>query len=154
MTIREEDRALALVQAAHPGWRVFRSRRPDGSVGDDWVASRRDGRVGVDPTVICRNAEELHAALATQLALARGCEPDPAELDLPGWRIWVEGNGLIIADAQRTYSLYQRMAGVHDQATARGVEELRILCDAYDALAEALVRAEAANRSHFERSRI
>ena len=153
MTIREEDRTLALLQAAHPGWRVFRSRRPDGSVGDDWVASRRDGRVGVDPTVICRNADELRSALATQLALARGSEPDPAELDLPGWRIWTEGDGLIIADAQRTYSLYQRMAGVHDQATARSAEELHILCNAYDALAEALIRAEAANRSYFERNR-
>ncbi|WP_018654154.1 hypothetical protein [Actinomadura flavalba] len=60
---------------------------------------------------------------------------------------------VLVAEAQRSYSLYQRMAGVQDHATARSGEELYILCDAYDALAEALIRAERVDRARFEASR-
>jgi len=145
--------ALARLQAEHPGWRISRSRKRDGRVGDDWVASRRDVRAGIDPTVICRSAEELRQALREQARRAGGpVLPDPAVLDLPGWTVTVE-DGRLVAEAHRSYSLYQWMAGAQNQASARSVEELHILCDAYDALTEALTRAEQAHRSWFEVSR-
>jgi len=61
-------------------------------------------------------------------------------------------DGRLVAEAHRSYSLYQWMAGAQNQASARSLEELRILCDAYDALAEALVRAERTHRAWFEAS--
>jgi len=106
----------------------------------------------VDPTVICRSAEELRAALREQSRRARGpVLPDLAGVDVPGWAVTVEG-GRLVAEACRSYSLYQWMAGAQNQASARSVEELRILCDAYDALAEALGRAERTHRAWFEAS--
>ncbi|MEO3782364.1 hypothetical protein ABGB12_03475 [Actinocorallia sp. B10E7] len=153
LTMPRGGDALTRLQAEHPGWRIFRSRKRDGRAGDDWVASRRDVRAGIDPTVICRSAEELRQALREQARRAQGpVLPDPAALDLPGWTVTVE-EGWLFAEARRSYSLYQWMAGAQNQASARSVEELHILCDAYDALTEALIRAERTHRAWFEATR-
>lgn len=153
LTAPRSGDALTRLQAEHPGWRISRSRKRDGRVGDDWVASRRDPRAGTDPTVICRSAEELRQALREQARRARNPPlPDPAVLDLPGWTVTVE-DGRLVAEAHRSYTLYQWMAGAQNQATARSADELHILCDAYDALAEALIRAEQAHRFWFEVTR-
>ncbi|MFC5752599.1 hypothetical protein ACFPZN_43895 [Actinomadura rugatobispora] len=57
-----EDRELAGLRAEFTGHRIWRSVRFDGRLGD-WVATLHDPGAGVDPTVICSTADELHAAL-------------------------------------------------------------------------------------------
>ncbi|GAB2812299.1 hypothetical protein GCM10022221_07260 [Actinocorallia aurea] len=156
MTTLRDDEALGQLREEYPGWWFFRSRTRDGRVGSDWVATRCDRRPGFDPTVIRRAPGELREALDEQIRRARGpVAPDVAEvamLDLAGWDVALEG-GLLLAGSRRTFTLYQRMAGVQDHAEARTVEELHVLCHAYDALAEGLVRAEAVRRAWFEAGR-
>ncbi|WP_148085851.1 hypothetical protein [Actinocorallia herbida] len=106
--------------------------------------------------MIRRSARELREALDEQLRRSLGpVAPTAAEvamLDLPGWEVALDGR-LLLAGSRRSFTLYQRMAGVQDHAEARTVEELHILCHAYDALTEALIRAEAVRRSWFEAGR-
>ena len=77
-------------------------------------------------------------------ALQGRLRPDPPIPDLPGWTVTME-DGRWVAETRRPYSHYQWLAGAQDQATAQSPTELRILCDSYDALAEALSRAERAH---------
>ncbi|WP_433325958.1 hypothetical protein [Spirillospora sp. CA-294931] len=57
-----EDQALVHLRLDFPGHRIWRSTRSDGRLGD-WIATLHDPRDGVDPTVICSNADDLRDAL-------------------------------------------------------------------------------------------
>ncbi|MFI0366308.1 hypothetical protein ACH35V_00430 [Actinomadura sp. 1N219] len=60
-----DDRAIVRLRLEFVGYRIWRSVRADGSLGE-WVASLHDPAVGVDPTVMCPTAEELRAALVKE----------------------------------------------------------------------------------------
>lgn len=58
----QEDPALCQLRGEFTGHRIWRSRRWDGKAGD-WVATLLDPAAGIDPTVICSDAEALRTAL-------------------------------------------------------------------------------------------
>ncbi|MFC5745206.1 hypothetical protein [Actinomadura rugatobispora] len=65
-----EDWELARLRADFGGYRIWRSVRRDGLLGE-WVATLHDPRAGVDPTVMCPTAEALRAALVEEAERAR-----------------------------------------------------------------------------------
>lgn len=71
------DLALAQLRADYQGHRIWRSTRHDGLLGD-WVATLRDPKAGIYPTVVHNSAEELRKALDVERARAADkttCEP-------------------------------------------------------------------------------
>ena len=62
---RAEDAALAALRRDFTGHKIWRSTRHDGKLGD-WVATLHDPKVGVDPTVIGRTADELRTRLVEE----------------------------------------------------------------------------------------
>jgi hypothetical protein len=68
MDTQSDDQALAQLRADYPGWRIWRSVRSDGRLGE-WVATLHDPRAGVTPTVMWPSAEQLRAALIEERRL-------------------------------------------------------------------------------------
>ncbi|TYB49521.1 hypothetical protein [Actinomadura chibensis] len=66
-----EDPALRQLREEFTGHRIWRAQRSDGSPGD-WVATLHNPAAGVDATVICRDSEELRAALVHERQRAAG----------------------------------------------------------------------------------
>ncbi len=58
----KDDRVLRRLQEEFTGHRIWRARRWDGRAGD-WVATLLDSAEGIDPTVICSDADALRSAL-------------------------------------------------------------------------------------------
>lgn len=65
-----------------------------------------------------------------------------AVLKIPGWDV-VDDDGLFIATRHGKLTEYQRLAGAVSEVTARGQDELWILCDAHTRFAERLATAES-----------
>lgn len=65
-----DDEALAQLRAEFVGHRIWRSVRWDGRLGD-WVASLHDPSAGIDPTVICSDADTLREALRREAEKAK-----------------------------------------------------------------------------------
>jgi hypothetical protein len=61
----QEDPVLRQLRDEFTGHRIWRSRRYDGKAGD-WVATLLDPAAGVDPTVICSDADALRSALVRE----------------------------------------------------------------------------------------
>jgi hypothetical protein len=57
-----DDEDLARLRTEFTGYRIWRSVRWDGRLGD-WVASLHDPSAGIDPTVICSDADALRETL-------------------------------------------------------------------------------------------
>lgn len=68
-----DDQALACLRTEHPGWRIWRSIRGDGRLGE-WVATLHDPNAGVDPTVMESSSARLQATLVREAERARGRE--------------------------------------------------------------------------------
>ncbi|MFD0850785.1 hypothetical protein ACFQ07_00910 [Actinomadura adrarensis] len=64
-----DNQELIRLRADFPGHRIWRSIRYDGRYGD-WVATLRDPKAGIDPTVIQGTAKDLRNALYTERAKA------------------------------------------------------------------------------------
>lgn len=64
-----EDELLQRLRAEFGGWRVWRSVKQDGRLGE-WVATLHDPGVGVEPTLMFPTAEELREALVQQANMA------------------------------------------------------------------------------------
>jgi hypothetical protein len=65
-----DEPALSRLREEFTGHRIWRARRSDG-LPTDWVATLRDPRAGVDPTVICPDARSLREALVNEKQRAR-----------------------------------------------------------------------------------
>lgn len=68
-THESDDQVLSRLRAEFAGWRIWRSVRSDGRLGE-WVATRHDPRVGVTPTVMWPSAAQLREALVEERRLA------------------------------------------------------------------------------------
>lgn len=60
-----DDQAMERLRADHPGWRIWRSVKRDGRLGE-WVATLHDPRVGVTPTLMEPTPAKLRAVLVEE----------------------------------------------------------------------------------------
>jgi hypothetical protein len=60
-----DEQIIAQIEAAFPGWHVWRPKRGDGTPSS-WVATLRDVLAGLDETVVTDSAGQLRVALADQ----------------------------------------------------------------------------------------
>ncbi|GAA2426810.1 hypothetical protein GCM10010191_44230 [Actinomadura vinacea] len=65
-----DNQSLIRLRVDFVGHRIFRAVRSDGRLGE-WVATLRDSKAGVDPTVMRGTADELRAALVEEAEQAR-----------------------------------------------------------------------------------
>jgi hypothetical protein len=75
---------IAAIEAAYPGWRIWRPKRRDDQPSS-WAATRRDESAGVHPTVMANTAELLRAELAEQRRLVERTGRRPVVVEVfPG----------------------------------------------------------------------
>jgi hypothetical protein len=69
-TDADDEQLLLRLRTDFSGHRIWRGVRYDGQFGD-WVATLHDPAAGVDPTVICSDADTLRKALAREAERAK-----------------------------------------------------------------------------------
>lgn len=78
MDVQSDDQELARLRAEFEGWRIWRSVKEDGRLGE-WMATLGDPRVGVTPTLMWPSAKQLRAALVEERRLAEEKWSPPQE---------------------------------------------------------------------------